>query len=63
MPQTRRQFLVTIRIDAYESEDVEYFINREKGDYDNGDSLDMETLSHENHEVIDWEEIPDVDQG
>lgn len=52
--ETRRQFLLTIRIDAENSEETEYFTHEWA---DGRITLDLETLSNENHEVIEWEEI------
>ncbi len=56
----RRQFLVTIRIDAFDSEGVEYFFHNWE---DGRITIDPESISGENHEVIESEEIPDVPQG
>ncbi len=52
---TRKQFLVTVRIDAFDSEEVEYFFHHWIAD--GKLTLDTEILSEDNHEVIDWEEI------
>jgi hypothetical protein len=54
--KTKRQFLVTIRIDAENSEEAEYFF-----DYHANQpfTLDVDLLDQDNHEVIDWEEIDD----
>jgi hypothetical protein len=57
--KTRRQFLITIRVDAEDSEPLEYFLaGKMAGSIDYiGDQLDLETISSRNHEIVDYEEI------
>ena len=47
---TKRQFLITIRIDAENSEDMDYFMHGE-------DQLDFNTVKYHNHEVVEHSEI------
>jgi rubrerythrin len=51
---TKRQFLVTIRIDAENSEEAEYFFDYHR---DQPFTLDVGILDENNHEVIEHEEI------
>jgi hypothetical protein len=53
IPTVKRQYLYVIRVDAEDSEPDDYFLNQESGTI----TLDLQTLSRDNHEVIEWEEI------
>jgi hypothetical protein len=57
--RTQRQYTILVQIHVENSEEAEYFMDKVDGKI----VLDTNTLSKDNHEIVDWEEIdPEQDE-